>query len=130
MSPSPDDFAQPVPPPRSPQGRERGLRRTRRLTRWIAVTAVAGAAALGGLYTHLLPGGSAAAAPTTPPVPGHAASSSATAGEDDQEHGRGGGHEDDENEDGGAAAASPAPLSPSPPPSATPRQPHATSGAS
>ncbi|MGW2618970.1 hypothetical protein [Streptomyces sp. NPDC001500] len=132
MSPSPDDFDQPLPPPRSPQGRDRGLRRTRRLTRWIAVSAVAGAAALGGLYTHLLPGSSAAPAPTGPPVPGHTASSSAPAGEDDPGHGQvGAGHEDDEGEhEGTTPAAPPTPSAPPPPPTATRQQPHATTGAS
>ena len=64
MPPSPDAFNQPLPPARA---RDRGLRRSRRLTRWIAVAAFTGAAALGGLYTHLLPGGSVSPALTSPP---------------------------------------------------------------
>ena len=99
---SPDDF-QPIPSPRSSaRARERGLRRSRRLTRWVAVTAVAGAAALGGFYTHLLPGGSAAPAPTGPaPVQSPATPSSATAAGGAGQHDDGGEQGDDEDEDRG-----------------------------
>ena len=127
---SPDGF-QPVPPPRgSARARDRGLRRSRRLTRWIAVTAVAGAAALGGLYTHLLPGGSATPAPAGPaPVGSTPTSSSATAAEDAGQHDDGGGQGDDE--DGGTApAAQPAPQPPAQPPVPARQQPHTTTGAS
>ncbi|MEU6540148.1 hypothetical protein [Streptomyces sp. NPDC047000] len=127
---SPDDF-QPIPSPRSSaRARERGLRRSRRLTRWIAVTAVAGAAALGGFYTHLLPGGSAAPAPTGPaPVQSPATSSSATAAGGAGQHDDGGEQGDDEGE-GAAPAAQPAPQPPAQPPVPAQQQPHTTTGAS
>lgn len=117
MSPSPDPFNQPLPPAGSPGARDRGLRRSRRLTRWIAVTSVAGAAALGGGYAHLLPGSPAASAPTQSSVPG---ASSATSGDDDQ-----GSHEDGEEGDQGGA-----PQPPAQPPTAAQQQPHTTTGAS
>jgi hypothetical protein len=135
MAPSPHDFDQPPFPAGSPQARDSGLRRGRRLTRWIAVTAVAGAAALGSLYTHLLPGGTAAPAPTSPPVRTPTTSTAATtAGDDDEEHGQGG-HESDDDEDEGAAPATPpeprqGPQPPARPPSPTRHQPHTTTGAS
>ena len=127
---SPDDF-QPIPSPRSSaRARERGLRRSRRLTRWIAVTAVAGAAALGGFYTHLLPGGSAAPAPTGPaPVQSPATPSSATAAGGAGQHDDGGEQGDDEDE-GAAPAARPAPQPPAQPPVPAQQQPHTTTGAS
>ncbi|MFK4106318.1 hypothetical protein ACI2L1_40970 [Streptomyces sp. NPDC019531] len=127
MAPPSDDFHQTPSPAGSPHARDRGLRRSRRLTRWIAVTAVAGAAALGSLYTHLLPGTSAAPAPPSPPVHYPAASTAATTG-DDREHGEAGDHEDD-----GEAAApvtEPTPQPPAQPPAATRQQPHTTTGAS
>ena len=134
MAPSPHDFDQPPFPAGSPQARDSGLRRGRRLTRWIAVTAVAGAAALGSLYTHLLPGGTAAPAPTSPPVRTPTTSTATTAGDDDEEHGQGG-HESDDDEDEGAAPATPpeprqGPQPPARPPSPTRQQPHTTTGAS
>jgi hypothetical protein len=135
MAPSPHDFDQPPPfSAGSPQARDSGLRRGRRLTRWIAVTAVAGAAALGSLYTHLLPGGTAAPAPTSPPVRTPTTSTATTAGDDDEEHGQGG-HESDDDEDEGAAPATPpeprqGPQPPARPPSPTRQQPHTTTGAS
>ncbi|SOD90563.1 hypothetical protein [Streptomyces sp. Ag109_G2-15] len=115
MTPSPDDFDQTFSPAHSPQRRDRGLRRARRLTRWIAVAAVAGAAALGSLYTHLVPGSSAAPAPTSPPVQNQAASAPTTAGDDDE---------------GAAPATQPAPQPPAQPPTATQQKPHTTTGAS
>ena len=152
MSPSPDDFNRPLPPA---YARDRGLRRSRRLTRWIAVAAITGAAALGGLYTHLLPGGSASPALTSTPVQNPApvspaltsrpvqnrapASSSATTHlRDNEEHGDRGSHkdgddedEDEGNEDKGAArAARPALQPPVQPPAPTHKQPHTTTGAS
>lgn len=130
MAPSPDDFNQTPSPIGSPHARDRGLRRSRRLTRWVAVTAVAGAAALGSLYTHLLPGSSAAPVPPTSPAPAHSpAKSSATntAGGDD-EHRETSGHEDDD--EGAAPAARPAPQPPAQPPTPTQQQPHTTTGAS
>ena len=135
MAPSPHDFDQPPPfSAGSPQARDSGLRRGRRLTRWIAVTAVAGAAALGSLYTHLLPGGTAAPAPTSPPVRTPTTSTAATtAGDDDEEHGQGG-HESDDEDEGAAPATPPEPRQgpqpPARPPSPTRQQPHTTTGAS
>ena len=126
MSPSPDDFDQTPSPTASPHSRDRGLRRSRRLTRWIAVTAVAGAAALGGVYTHLLPGSSAAPAPTSPTVQNPAGPSHTATG-DDREHGDENGEADDE---GAAPATQPAPQQPAQPPTATQQQPHTTTGAS
>lgn len=52
MAPSPDDFP-PIPAAAlSSHSRDRGLRRSRRTTLWIAVTAAAGTAALGA-STHI-----------------------------------------------------------------------------
>ncbi|MEV6945179.1 hypothetical protein AB0N07_24875 [Streptomyces sp. NPDC051172] len=121
MAPSPYDFQGPPSPAGSPHARDHGLRRSRRITRWIAVTAVAGAAALGTLYTHLLPGTSASPALPGPPVQHSAASTAATAGGDDQ-HG-----EDDE---GAAPVTQSAPQPPAQPPAASQGQPHTTTGAS
>lgn len=130
MAPSPDDFPGTSVPVSSPRARDRGLRRGRRLTRWITVTSVAGAAALGGFYTHLLPGGPAAPAPSGPSAPNPAASST-TAGGDDEEHGERSGHEAEDDE--GAARVTrqtPRPQPPPQPPTATKQQPHTTTGAS
>ncbi|MFI7296600.1 hypothetical protein [Streptomyces sp. NPDC050121] len=127
MASPPDDFPPTPPPTGSPLARDRGLLRSRRLTRWIAVTAVAGAAGLGSLYTHLLPGGSASPAPAvTPSVQNPATSSSApaTGGTEGSDH-----HEDDEDE-GAAPAAQPTPQPPAQPPAPTRQQPHTTTGAS
>ncbi|MFF7443040.1 hypothetical protein [Streptomyces sp. NPDC008122] len=140
MTPSPDDF-QPTPAPApSPYARDHGLRRSRRTTRWIAVTAAAGAAALGGFYAHLLPGGSAALAPANAPVQNPAPSTAATVGKDDE------GREEqngDEDEAAGTApvvqpapqpqattVVPPAPQPPPRPPVATQQQPQTTTGAS
>ncbi|MFF4804391.1 hypothetical protein ACFY1U_39465 [Streptomyces sp. NPDC001351] len=123
MAPSPDDFHRPPSPAGSPLTRDHGLRRSRRITRWIAVTAVAGAAALGSLYTHLLPGTSASPAPPGPPVQHSAASTATTARGDDQRRG-----EDDE--EGAAPVTQPAPRPPAQPPAASQGQPHTTTGAS
>src|SRR5690349_18895323 len=103
MAPSPDDFPPTPAPAFSSHARDRGLRRSRRTTLWIAVTAAAGAAALGGFYTHLLPGGSAAPAPANAPVQNPSASTAATAGKDDEGYEEPSGHEDDEGDDEGAA---------------------------
>ncbi|MFH7337676.1 hypothetical protein [Streptomyces sp. KHY 26] len=119
-SPSSHDFDR-TPSAGSPLARDRGLRRTRRLTRWLAVTAVAATAALGGLYTHLIPG--SASSPATPPASGQSPNaSSAPAGGDDEEDGS-----DDEEE---AAAAKPVPRAPAQPPASTQHKPHTTTGAS
>ncbi|MCD9874814.1 hypothetical protein [Streptomyces guryensis] len=118
MAPSPDDLHRPPFPAGSPRSRDHGLRRSRRVTRWTAVTAVAGAVALGTIFTHLLPGTSASPAPPGPAVQHSAASTVTTTGRgDDQQQG----------EDGGAA---PAAQPPAQPPTASQAQPHTTTGAS
>ncbi|MER6418245.1 hypothetical protein [Streptomyces sp. NPDC001137] len=122
MAPSPDDFHRSPAPAGSPHARDQGLRRSRRITRWIAVTAVAGAAALGSLYTHLLPGSSASPAPPGPPAQHSTASTATTARGDDQQ-----GEDDDE---GTAPVTQPAPQPPARPPAASQGQPHTTTGAS
>ncbi|MGW3247257.1 hypothetical protein [Streptomyces sp. NPDC001070] len=128
MAPSPDDFPPTPAPAFSPHARDRGLRRSRRTTLWIAVTASAGAAALGGFYTHLLPGGSAAPAPANAPVHTPAASTSAAVGKDDEGREEPNGHEDDD--EAAAPVAQPAPRPPAQPPAATQQQPQTTTGAS
>ncbi|WP_020123393.1 hypothetical protein [Streptomyces canus] len=131
MSPSPDEFRPTPGPAFSAHARDRGLRRSRRTTVWIAATAAAGAAALGGVYTHLIPGGPAAPAPA--PVHQPATSHAATpAGKDDGGREKPNGHEADEEdgEQGAAPAAQPAPQPPAQPPAATQQQPQTTTGAS
>ncbi|GAB7028744.1 hypothetical protein JCM4914_02050 [Streptomyces platensis subsp. malvinus] len=120
MAPSPDAFDQTLPPAGSPRARDRGLRRTRRLTRWLAVTAVAATAALGGTYTQLMPGSSPSPAPSAPS--GQSPPASSTTTKEDQE-----GASDDE---GPAAVTKPAPKTPAPPPTPTQQKPHTTTGAS
>ncbi|MEU8619156.1 hypothetical protein [Streptomyces sp. NPDC048623] len=93
MVPSPDDFRPTPAPASSSYARDRGLRRSRRTTRWIAVTAAAGAAALGVTYSRLLPGGSASPAPANAPVQNPTAPTAATTGQDDD------GQESDENDE-------------------------------
>ncbi|MEU1273156.1 hypothetical protein [Streptomyces sp. NPDC005799] len=118
----PDDFRHSETPAGSPRARDHGLRRTNRLTRWIAVGAVAATAALGGVYTHLLPGHSAASAPTTSPAPQPQTPSATTSTSTHQ------GEADDEGGDDGASA--PAPQPPAQPPAAAHQQPQTTTGAS
>ncbi|MER5434092.1 hypothetical protein [Streptomyces sp. NPDC002588] len=138
MYPSPDDFDQPLTPPDRARARDRGLRRSRRLTRWIAVAAVTGAAALGGLYTHLLPGSSASPVPSSTPHQNPAASSAvAPKSSNGVDHGGTARHEDDDSDgdlgedDAGAGPASqPAPQPPAQPPAPTQQPPHTTTGAS
>ncbi|MFJ8113312.1 hypothetical protein [Streptomyces sp. NPDC096132] len=136
MSPSSDDFDQLLPPPDPARAhdRDRGLRRSRRLTRWIAVAAVTGAAALGSLYTHLLPGSSASPVPSSPPLHNPAAPSAVTPTSGGDNHGDSARHENDddgEDDDPGAAPVSrPAPQPPAQPPAPTQQQPHTTTGAS
>ncbi|MGW3942746.1 hypothetical protein [Streptomyces phaeochromogenes] len=135
MDPSPDDFPPTHAPALSSHARDRGLRRSRRTMLWIAVTAAAGTAALGGVYTHLLPGGSAAPAPANAPVHKPAASTAATAGKDDEGREEPNGHEDDEDdedddEEGAAAVTQPSPQPPAQRPAATQQQPQTTTGAS
>ncbi|MEV6318630.1 hypothetical protein [Streptomyces sp. NPDC051776] len=55
MSPSHDGLEQSLPRAGSVPARDRGLRRARRLTQWIALAAMTGTAALGSLYSGLLP---------------------------------------------------------------------------
>ncbi|MFE1312501.1 hypothetical protein [Streptomyces sp. NPDC058755] len=121
MAPSPDDFDHSLPLDGSPRARDRGLRRTRRLTRWLAVTAVAATAALGGLYTHLIPGSSPSPAPSTPSGQSPP-TTSVTTREDDEE-----GASDDEE---AAAVTGPALQAPAQPPASTQQKPHTTTGAS
>ncbi|MFJ4205686.1 hypothetical protein ACIP2Y_39470 [Streptomyces sviceus] len=134
MSTSPDDFDNQSPSPAgSVRARDHGVRRSRRLTRWIAVAAVTGAAALGSLYTHLLPGSSASPAPSSPPRVNPATSNAvAPQARDDEDHGDSARHENDDGEDdGGAARATrPTPQPPAQPPAPTQQQPHTTTGAS
>jgi hypothetical protein len=130
MAPSPDDFPPTPAPASSSHARDLGLRRSRRTTLWIAVTAAVGAAALGGVYTHVLPAGSAAPAPANTPVHHPAAS---PAGKDDEGSREPNGHqdgEDDDDEEGAAPVAQPAPQPPAQPPAATQQQPQTTTGAS
>ncbi|GAA2473934.1 hypothetical protein [Streptomyces longisporus] len=119
MAPSPDDFHRNPSPAGSQQARDHGLRRSRRITRWVAVTAVTGAAALGSLYTHLLPDSSASPAPPGPPAQHSTASTAGTTARGDDQQGEG----DDEG-------AAPAPQPPAQPPAASQGQPHTTTGAS
>lgn len=128
MAPSPDDFPPTPDPAFSAHARDRGLRRSRRTTLWIAATAAAGAAALGGVYTHLLPDGSASPAPANAPVHKPAASTAATVGKDDAGREEPNGHEDDD--EGAAPATQPSPQPPAQPPAATQQQPQTTTGAS
>ncbi|MCI3278165.1 hypothetical protein [Streptomyces cylindrosporus] len=122
MSYPPHDFDQSaVPPGGAARARDRGVARVRGLTRWIVVAAAAGGAALGTVYTHVLPGSSASPAPAhTPAVPSSSSPQAAQrSGEDDQ-----GGEEGD---DGGAR---PALQLPAQPPAPTQQPPQATTGAS
>jgi hypothetical protein len=146
MSPSPDDFDQS--PAEPALARDRGLRRSRRLTRWISVAAVTCAAALGSLYTHLLPGSSVSSAPSSPPLQSPPASSTAApnTGADEQRgssarHENDDGDDQDEHEDehededgdgdaGAARTSQQAPRPPAQPPAPTRQQPHTTTGAS
>jgi len=115
-----------APPGGAARARDRGVSRIRALTRWIAVASVAGAAALGAVYTHVLPGSSASPAPAGPAAHNPDAPSSsaarATGGEDagDQEG-------DDE---GGSRTAQPSLQAPAQPPAPTQQQPQSTTGAS
>ena len=123
MATSPDDFHRTPSPAGSAHARDHGLRRSRRTTRWIAVTAVAGAAALGSLYTHLLPGSSASPAPSSSPAQHSAASTAGATARGDDQRGEG----DDE---GAAPVTQPGPQPPAQPPATSQGQPHTTTGAS
>ncbi|MFI9357963.1 hypothetical protein [Streptomyces lydicus] len=106
------------------------MRRIGSVTRWIAVAAVAGAAALGAAYTHLLPGSSGSSAPGSTPLQKPASSPGTTQqGDEDEQHGASGVHTDD---DGGATTrpAAPALQAPAQPPAPAQRPSHATTGAS
>ncbi|MER5450047.1 hypothetical protein ABT052_18270 [Streptomyces sp. NPDC002766] len=107
------------------RARDRGLTRIRGLTGWIAAAAVAGTAALGAVYTHVLPGGSASPAPAgpvahNPAAPSSSATTHRTGGDD--------GGEEEGDDDGGARQ--PALQSPAQPPTPTQQQPQTTTGAS
>ncbi|WNZ09916.1 hypothetical protein [Streptomyces sp. 11x1] len=147
MPPSLDDSGQFPSPTDSARTRDRGLRRSRRITRWIVAAAVTGAAALGSLYTHLLPGSSASPVPSSPSPHNPAVSSPGStktgpedrgdSARDDADDEHEGEHEDeDEGEDEGeddagtAPASRPAPQPPAQPPAPTRQQPHTTTGAS
>ncbi|MFF4505061.1 hypothetical protein [Streptomyces sp. NPDC001401] len=125
---SPHDFGHSAAPPGgAARARDRGVSRIRGLTRWIAVASVAGAAALGTVYTHVLPGSSASPAPAGPVAHNPAAPSSsaarATGGDDSGEH------EGDDGE-GGSRTAQPSLQAPAQPPAPTRQQPQTTTGAS
>ncbi|MFD1661119.1 hypothetical protein ACFSL4_23675 [Streptomyces caeni] len=130
-SPGSGPPASPAPSVYPADARDRGVRRLRGLTRWIAVAALAGAAALGAVYTHLLPAGSASSGP---PVPNPVAPAHADDGHED--HGGTGGHEDEDDDGddgegtGTAPAAGPGLQAPAQPPAPTQQQPHTTTGAS
>jgi len=133
MSYPTDDFDRP-PVPRSgaAHARDRGLTRIRGLTAWIAGGAIAATAALGAVYTHVLPGGSASSAPGGPAAHNPAAPSSSAASSAAAERGSGG---DDQGEDDGgkgddSPAAKPGLQSPAQPPAPTQQQPQTTTGAS
>ncbi|MDX3798107.1 hypothetical protein [Streptomyces sp. AK04-3B] len=133
MAPSPEDFPPTSAPAFSSHARDRGLQRSRRTALWIAVTASAGTAALGGVYAHVLPAGSATPAPANAPVHHPAASTAATVGKDDERSEEPNGHEDGEghdDEEGAAPVTQPAPQPPAQPPAATQQQPQTTTGAS
>ncbi|MHC3470983.1 hypothetical protein ACYF6T_20035 [Streptomyces sp. 7R007] len=131
MAAAPDDFPPTPAPAFSSHARDRALRRSRRTALWIAATAAAGAAALGGVYTHVLPGGSAAPAPANAPVHAPAASTATAVGQDDEGRAQPNGHDDGEDdEEGGAVVTRPAPQPPAQPPTATQQQPQTTTGAS
>ncbi|MGQ5637888.1 MULTISPECIES: hypothetical protein [unclassified Streptomyces] len=120
MALSPDHFDQTFSPAGSPGARDRGLRRTRSLTRWIAVTAVAATAALGSVYTHLIPGSQPSPATSSPPAQSPPTPSPTT-------------REDEEgasDHDKAAAVTRPAPQAPAQPPVSTQQKPHTTTGAS
>jgi hypothetical protein len=132
MPTSPDDFPPTPAPGYSSHARDRGMRRSRRTTLWIAVTAATGAAALGGVYTHLLPGGSAAPAPAPAKVPVYqpAASNAAPAGKNDDGREEPNDHEEEDDDEGAAPVTRPAPQPPAQPPAPTRQQPQTTTGAS
>ncbi|MFI8233548.1 hypothetical protein ACIGDI_32455 [Streptomyces sp. NPDC085900] len=126
--PPPDYDPSAVPSAGAARARDRGLTRIRGLTGWIAAAAVAGTAALGAVYTHVLPGGTASPAPAgpaahNPAAPSSSATTHRTGGEGDD---GGGGEEGDD--DGGARQ--PALQSPAQPPAPTQQQPQTTTGAS
>ncbi len=66
MSFPPHDFGHRAPSPGAVRARDRGVKRVHSLTRWIAAAALAGTAALGAVYTHLLPGSSTPSTPAGP----------------------------------------------------------------
>ncbi|MFB7461899.1 hypothetical protein ACFCZ1_00095 [Streptomyces sp. NPDC056224] len=125
MDPSSDEFQTEPAPAASSKARDHGLRRSRRTTRWIAVTSAAGAVALGGFYTHLLPDDSAAPAPTNAPVQNPTPPTAATVGKDDEGREEPNSHEDDadDDEEGAAPVTEPAPQPPAQPPAVAPSAP-------
>ncbi|MET7690341.1 hypothetical protein ABZT06_20555 [Streptomyces sp. NPDC005483] len=129
MSFPPHDFDPAAPPGAAARARDRGVTRVRGLTRWIAVAALAGTAALGAVYTHLLPGSPTPPTPAAPVVHNPVApSSTATHGATGDDSGS---HEGDDDEGEGAARTTqPALRAPAQPPTPTPQQPQSTTGAS
>ncbi|MEU6148198.1 hypothetical protein ABZ848_48705 [Streptomyces sp. NPDC047081] len=124
MSYPPDDFDRPAAPPAgAARARDRGVARIRGLTRWIAVAAVAGAAALGTVYTHVLPGSSASPASPGPAAHNPVVPSSSPAA-------RSSGGDDEGGEEGDDGGTRPALQVPAQPPTPTQQQPQATTGAS
>ncbi|MCX5052992.1 MULTISPECIES: hypothetical protein [unclassified Streptomyces] len=129
MSFPPHDFDQGAPPGGAARARDRGVTRVRSLTRWIAVAALAGTAALGAVYTHLLPGSSTPPTPAAPVVHNPAAPSPTAAhgsGGDDSGNREG----DDDEGEGTARTAQPALQAPAQSPTPTQQQPQSTTGAS
>ncbi|MFD8301672.1 hypothetical protein ACFV29_04830 [Streptomyces sp. NPDC059690] len=122
--PPPDYDPSAVPSAGAARARDRGLTRIRGLTGWIAAAAVAGTAALGAVYTHVLPGGSASPAPAGPTAHNPAAPSSSAATH------RTGGDDDGEEGDDDGGARQPALQSPAQAPTPTQQQPQTTTGAS
>ncbi|MFI0538023.1 hypothetical protein ACH3VS_03955 [Streptomyces sp. WSLK1-3] len=133
MTFTPHDFDQGASSGDAVRARDRGVTRVRSLTRWIAAAALAGTAALGAVYTHLLPGSSTPSTPAGPVVHNPASpsptSADATTGDDSGHHA--GDDEGDGGEDEGAARTTqPALQAPAQPPTPTQQQPQSTTGAS
>ncbi|KUM84248.1 hypothetical protein [Streptomyces pseudovenezuelae] len=128
MSFPPHDFGHRAPSPGAVRARDRGVKRVHSLTRWIAAAALAGTAALGAVYTHLLPGSSTPSTPAGPvvhePAPASSTTSDATTGDDS------GSHEGDDDDGAAPRTTQPALQAPAQPPTPTQQQPQSTTGAS
>ncbi|APA96509.1 hypothetical protein NS506_02445 [Nocardia seriolae] len=121
MAPSPEEPYSTPSWAGSPRARDHGLRRSRRLTGWIAAVSVAGAAVRGGVYTQLLQGNSAAS--STP-----AQFPATTVGDDDGEYDEPSSHEGDSER--GAAVTRPTFQPPVQAPTTTRQPAQTTTGAS